>query len=455
MEESSGHIEFTGAPDPARMLQMLSSMNPEELGSMVEKIGAGMKTKFDPTTQDGILEHWSKLKEDEAKVQKMKKRGMHTVTTTQSWDVKRILAKTSPVDLSSYDPILVSDMGLGTTHRGRILMGRVVGGGGFWSIASGALLIEDLCESIMEIAVYNYPEKTFAGDFPAGREICVIEPYYKIRGDGSVGIRVDDPLEICDYPLPKTREGWKELGNSCIKYSPEMALASYEAGLRAPNKAILEHLSCSSLQDAKKKRKKKSDQGPLDLMIQVSKLLTNLAICQFNLNDFDSSLLCALLAFGLGLDRPKAAFWIAKSLNSSGLGDEARRFASWYSRKDVSNSTSLRREFGLSNDDINNLDGGALFVRHDTPSVLANASQSLSIGNMTCEEDWLMSKQRGNDFFKKGLTLDACRCYLTALTACPFLDAMFQDTVSDVFSFHCNKCQEGFDNLIRCSVISY
>ena len=426
MARSDQHLEVTGVPDRVSMMQMLSSMQPDVLERVMERAQA-MRTKSDPTTQEGIRENWMRLKDGEAELQKQKQQGMHSITTTQSWDVKKALP-TSSIDPSKYNPIRITDMGLGTTHRGRIVIARVADGGGIWSIASGALLIEDLCGSVMEVAVYNYPQGSFARDFPPGREICIIEPYYKIRSDGSVGIRVDNPDEICDYPLPKTQEGWKDLGNFSIKHCPFTALACYEYGLHTPNKEILEHLS-NSKTSHKSQKAQDLDQEGKDLMLQASKLLTNLSICEFNLSNFDTSLLYALLAWGLGLDRYKSAWWIAKSLHSSNP-EAAYHFAAWYCRcyRDV-DSSSLRAEFNLSDSDINSLEAGSSFIHSNTPSELAKASQSINLSKYH-SDDWLSAKHRGNDYFKESKTLEARDCYVAALATCPFLDSMFQGAVS-------------------------
>lgn len=177
--QSSGHLEFTGAPDPMAMMQALGSMQQDKLKA-VKKIVQAMKTNSDPTSQEGIREHWKKMKDGHAKIQKMAKKGTHSfLATTQSWDVKKNMPGSSG-DPSKCAPIAITDMGLGTTHRGRMIVGRISDIGGFWSMASGVFLIEDLCGAVVEVAVYNYPKDIFAQDFPTGREICIIEPYYKL-----------------------------------------------------------------------------------------------------------------------------------------------------------------------------------------------------------------------------------------------------------------------------------
>ena len=130
--------------------------------------------------------------------------------------------------LRSLTPIQISDLKVGQTHRGRILVGSIADTDGFWIISSVSFLLQDLSESVVEVAVYNSPRSKFSNTFSCGRHVCIVEPFFKIRGDGSAGIRVDNPDEIIDFPFPRTSEEWKELGNSYIKQSPEMALTCYE-----------------------------------------------------------------------------------------------------------------------------------------------------------------------------------------------------------------------------------
>ena len=104
------------------------------------------------------------------------------------------------------------------THRGRYLLARVTDVSGFWCISSGSVLLEDISGMVVEVAVYNTDQSTFPRNFHLGRELIIIEPFYKVRADGTVGIRVDTPeTEIFDYPWPRNSVAWKELGNKFIK----------------------------------------------------------------------------------------------------------------------------------------------------------------------------------------------------------------------------------------------
>eukprot|EP00956_Cyclotella_meneghiniana_P024949 scaffold51060_cov65-Cyclotella_meneghiniana.AAC.3 len=88
MARSDQHLEVTGVPDRVSMMQMFSSMHPDVLESVMDRAQA-MRTKSDPATQEGIRESWMRLKDGEAKLQKQKRQGMRSITTTQSWDVKK------------------------------------------------------------------------------------------------------------------------------------------------------------------------------------------------------------------------------------------------------------------------------------------------------------------------------------------------------------------------------
>jgi hypothetical protein len=165
-----------------------------------------------------------------------KMRGNYEISTTQSWYVKEdsplsfstIGATSFSSALETHSPILVSNLKVGQTHRGRLLIGTISDIDGFWAINSGSFLLEDFSGYVVEVAVYNTPKDSFSKTFALGREVCIVEPFFKIRGDGSAGVRVDKPEEILTWFRPQTSEGWKELGNSSIKSCPQTALICYE-----------------------------------------------------------------------------------------------------------------------------------------------------------------------------------------------------------------------------------
>ena len=90
----------------------------------------------------------------------------------------------------------MKELAVGTTHRGRILAGTICEDPLF--IASSAFLLEDGEGNLVEVAVYNIPGAGWEVTerlFYKGRTLAIQEPCYKVRQDGSLGIRVDDPSE--------------------------------------------------------------------------------------------------------------------------------------------------------------------------------------------------------------------------------------------------------------------
>ena len=121
------------------------------------------------------------------------------------------------------------------------------------------------------------------------------------------------------------------------------------------------------------------NQDPKYLKLEFSKLLTNLSLCEFRLEDFNCSLFYATLAFGIRLDCYKAAYRIANALESKGMEKEAKNFTTWYcsSYKNSSvtiTSSILREEFNITDEDIGNALGGASWVQAETLKQLASAS---------------------------------------------------------------------------------
>lgn len=107
--------------------------------------------------------------------------------------------------LRALSPMIAKELDLGTTHRGRYLCGWVAVDDAFFGISATSLLLEDVTGYLVEIAVYGLVDDSLslhqrqaylASQFPKGKSIVVVEPYYKIRLDGSLGIRVEDPAEI-------------------------------------------------------------------------------------------------------------------------------------------------------------------------------------------------------------------------------------------------------------------
>ena len=125
-----------------------------------------------------------------------------TVTFTTPF-ASRKPTNITPRNMDQYKPIYVSNLMLETTHKGRVLRGRVVTPP--LVMTSIMTIIEDETGAIVKIAVYNaLPEdldlraKTAAAQefLKEGTVVAIIDPFYKTFMDLSRGIRIDDPLEL-------------------------------------------------------------------------------------------------------------------------------------------------------------------------------------------------------------------------------------------------------------------
>ncbi|KAL4114601.1 hypothetical protein PRIC2_014535 [Phytophthora ramorum] len=185
--------------------------------------------------------------------------------------------KSSMRSLRTLKPMTVQELDLGTTHRGRYLCGWVAIDDAFFGISSSSLLLEDVTGRLVEIAAYGLVEidlpptqrqRALASGFPKGKPIAVIEPYYKVRMDGSVGIRVDDAQELVPWrDVPTDLISWKKLGNEYFS-----ALNTQNQGRGA--------LACYQ----------RSIEAVQPEAHTIAVLLSNLATCRFKMGDYVSSI---------------------------------------------------------------------------------------------------------------------------------------------------------------------
>lgn len=94
---------------------------------------------------------------------------------------------------SGLAPIPIKDLDLDQVHVGRVLFGTVVAPCA--RMASAQTLVQDANGDLAELSIYN-----IRGDpdhfFFLGQEIAIIDPFFKLRIDGTEGIRVDDPTKV-------------------------------------------------------------------------------------------------------------------------------------------------------------------------------------------------------------------------------------------------------------------
>ncbi|KAF1785797.1 Tetratricopeptide-like helical domain [Phytophthora cactorum] len=210
--------------------------------------------------------------------------------------------------LRDLKPMVGKELELGTTHRGRYLCGWVAIDDAFFGIASSSLLLEDVTGYLVEIAAYGLVDtelppherqRVVAGKFPKGRPIVVLEPYYKVRMDGSEGVRVDEADEIIPWrDVPTDLMSWKNLGNeffSTLNSQNEGrgALACYQRALEAV----------------------KSETHTLAI------LLTNLATCRFKVEDYAVSIQLSGAAVHLDPTYFKGWYRLASALATVDLSE--------------------------------------------------------------------------------------------------------------------------------------
>jgi hypothetical protein len=78
-------------------------------------------------------------------------------------------------------------------------------------------VIEDFDGNITEISFYGLVDpvtpKALNRVIPKGTHVIIVDPFFKMRQDGTAGIRVDDPDEVIfgdELPIPKSAAEFKE-----------------------------------------------------------------------------------------------------------------------------------------------------------------------------------------------------------------------------------------------------
>jgi tetratricopeptide (TPR) repeat protein len=107
--------------------------------------------------------------------------------------------------LASLRSLSLSQLEVGKTHRGCVVYCRIATR--VLQLSSAMVLVEDK-NSIVDLAVYGQFD---VRQLKEGRTIAITEPFYKIRNDGTEGIRVDDPTDIVFDPRGSVEDRLAEL----------------------------------------------------------------------------------------------------------------------------------------------------------------------------------------------------------------------------------------------------
>ncbi|KAG6970022.1 hypothetical protein JG688_00005076 [Phytophthora aleatoria] len=308
--------------DPAKMMEYLGKLPAEERKKLLE--GAARQVKDDAQraqrarTREGLIERFKKGRAQFVRpggiFADQLAAGQITPDTVQvafanNGDAKPNLDMKS---LKSLKPMIIKELTLGTTHRGRCLCGWVAIDDAFFGIASTSLLLEDVTGQLVEIAAYGLVDPDLpphekqhivASRFPRGQPVVVFEPYHKVRQDMSEGIRVEQPKELIPWKkVPRDLATWKKLGNA---FFGVLNTSNEDRGALA----CYEHAMQMVAADVKK----------------IAVLLNNMATCRFKLGEFDTAVQLAGAAARLDPGYAKAWFRLAAALVEEAAAHENKR----------------------------------------------------------------------------------------------------------------------------------
>eukprot|EP00978_Attheya_sp_CCMP212_P002103 scaffold4346_cov52-Attheya_sp.AAC.2 len=134
----------------------------------------------------------------------------HTTVFTHTMDFTRKQKRADTTPLSSLQTISLAELEAGKTHRGCVVYCKIATR--VLHIKSAMVLVQDET-NITNLAVYG---NININDLKAGRVIAIKEPFYKVRSDGSEGIRIEDPARDLifdpeEFPKKIDREPKKDI----------------------------------------------------------------------------------------------------------------------------------------------------------------------------------------------------------------------------------------------------
>ena len=207
--EMSFHFNITEEPSHAAVMEMLNNLPGYLRDELVEKSkNLTLDNLANSSTNYGLRQSYHDIKSSIKQIKNCTDLFKITSTNNSNTKPKEKSNKGSEIDSfqtlsNTLKPIVCQDLQLNTVHKDRYLFARVTEGPGLFTIRSIFLLLEDMYGTVMKVCIYNVPNAAqfVAKLFPLHRKICIVEPFYKMFQDGSIGIRVDDPNEIIDYPF--------------------------------------------------------------------------------------------------------------------------------------------------------------------------------------------------------------------------------------------------------------
>jgi tetratricopeptide (TPR) repeat protein len=452
------NFNMTGKPDLAKVMYMLKNM-PDGGASVMSNAMSHMQERVVSAaqcqTKDGLADNFKKARRKCTQPGwpfSGQMKGHHVVNFTDSTTVKPKL--TSVPALKTTQPILIKDLQLNSTHRGKALYGRVAVDHAFARMSTTVLLMEDLVGDLVEINLYNLPVATtdkVETLFAKGKGIVVIEPFFKDRSDMTVGIRIEDPAEISSWPFPETHGELKDFGNLFMTSS----VPSYGSALLCYEIAL--HSSEPSFVAAKN---------------DVSRLFSNIAQCEKMTKNYNRAIWYSAAATFLDPSNAKAWYRFAmcttamiKPLDEAALFGTVREILfhadkhidtsgrEWDAHKKIASyytmSANERKQIALT---------PVPFMWASLPGIVRMSTildSSSTCNRQRHEGTFESTLAAGRTMFSKNLYEEAKAVYQAALSS-----SLFSDVVRDIsiiannMAAACLKVSDMEPKALFCSTVS-
>jgi len=163
-------------------------MDPNQYTEMVRGVMSGTMTPQHSLVQEGGTREEQIKRFNQAALECRSLSHSRSKATTTDFNKK---ARSRQMPLGDLETINISDLKEGKIHRGRVVFCSVVSD--VMVMNSASVLVEDENDVLTPLAIYGLGD---TGELRKGRSIAIKEPFFKVRADGTKGIRVDDPSDL-------------------------------------------------------------------------------------------------------------------------------------------------------------------------------------------------------------------------------------------------------------------
>lgn len=216
MTESQARAEHL-----AEMFAAMTGLPPERVEQFTRKSNIDLGGIGQPRSRDELLERHERSRKEI--ISMMTSDAQTFSLNLGTYKTKSAADFPSPPALIACTPIHVHSLKAGNTYRGRLLRGTLAVQPIF--VQSVQTLLEDEKGGLVCVSFYNaLPRGTpqniqsrWAAAqriFAQGRRLAILEPFFKLAGDGSFMVRVDNPREVVwlDAVGPADADGWRAEG---------------------------------------------------------------------------------------------------------------------------------------------------------------------------------------------------------------------------------------------------